>query len=169
MRIIGTLLLILSFSVFASAPKESVDTLNETFPDLNFITPDGDSAAISDYRGKVVLVKLWATWCGRCRAEWPQHQALYDKVKADSDVEIITLQVFEEPEVSEAWADTQGYDVPLFVNPVTDRGALETKDGSLFFVKGTPMVFLIDKDGTLRKKSVGGNGKINESDVRQWL
>lgn len=170
MRILFPLLLALSLNVSAnSPPAESFDQLNETFPDFIFFDPAGKAAKLSDYRGKVVVVKLWATWCGVCRAKWPQHQALYDSIGENPGVEFITLSIFENPEVSQAWVDEQGFDMPLFRNPVNDRGAVGVADGSLYFIKGTPMKFLIDKDGVLRKKAVGSKAAISEAEVRDLL
>lgn len=160
-------LLVLTFNASAvSPPVESFDRMNAAFPDLVFVNPEGVKAKLSDYQGKVVLVKLWATWCNVCRARWPGHQALYDRVKNESNVEMITLSVFEDPKVSQQWVDQQGFDVPLFENTITDRGAVQVADGSLFFIKGTPMTFLIDKDGILRKKVVGNGDPISEADIR---
>jgi thiol-disulfide isomerase/thioredoxin len=167
MRVFFPILLALSLNVSAvSPPVESFDRMNDAFPDLGFVDPDGKTTSLSAYRGKVVVVKLWATWCGVCRATWPQHQALYDAVGKDPDVQFITLSVFEDPQVSQAWVNSQGLNVPLFENLVTDRGAVGVTDGSYYFIKGTPMKFLIDKNGILRKKAVGSASTITEADIR---
>ncbi|MFT7675455.1 MAG: hypothetical protein ACI845_003882, partial [Gammaproteobacteria bacterium] len=101
--------------------------------------------------------------------KWPGHQTLYNTVKAENDVQIITLSVFEDPKVSQDWADAQGFDVPLFKNLIQDRGAVPVADGSLYFIKGTPMTFLIDKNGVLRKKAVGSKKSISEADIRKLI
>ena len=115
------------------------------------------------------MIKLWATWCGICRAKWPGHQALYDTIKDEPDAQVITLSVFEDARVSQDWVNSQGFDVPLFKNPITDRGAVGVADGSYYFIKGTPMTFLIDKNGILRKKSVGNAASISASDIRNLI
>ena len=167
MRLLIIIILALSFSASAvNTPVESFDRMDAAFPDFAFINPQGKNSKLSDYQNKVVVVKLWATWCGICRAKWPAHQALYDTVKNEKDVQIITLSVFEDPKVSQDWVNNQGFDVPLFKNLIQDRGAVPVADGSYFFIKGTPMVFLIDKNGVLRKKVVGASGSITESDIR---
>ena len=166
-----SLLLLFSLNIHAAPPAESFDSLNGAFPDMTFIDPDGKQAKISDYKGEVVLVKLWATWCGVCRKKWPEHQALYNEIKDDKGVRVITLAVAEDPKESQSWVDEQGYTVPLYVNNITDRGAVQVADAkdSLYFIKGTPMKFLIDKDGVLRKKVVGLTGEVTASDIRQLL
>ena len=76
-----------------------------------------------------------------------------------------------DPEESQDWVDAEGYTVPLYVNNITDRGAVQVADDrdSLYFIKGTPMKFLIDKNGVLRKKVVGFTGEVTASDIRQLL
>ena len=170
MRLMLIILITATFNaVAATPPKESFDQMDAAFPDIEFINPQGEQTQLSDYQGKVVMVKLWGTWCGICQAKWPKHQLLYNSVKEESDVEIITISIFEDPQVSQDWADSQGYSVPLFKNLIQDRGAVQVADESLFFIKGTPMLFLIDKDGVLRKKAVGNGGSITESDIRALL
>lgn len=163
------LLILLTLTFHASAatpPAESFDKLDAPFPDLVFRDPAGNAAKLTDYRGKVVMVKLWATWCGVCRAKWPGHQALYDSLRNEAGVEIITLSVMEDQQQSQDWVDAQGFDVPLYRNPITDRGAVPVVDGSYYFINGTPMTFLIDKDGVLRKKVVGNAAPITAGDIR---
>ncbi len=170
MRSLMLVLLVLSFNMaVANPPKESFDDLNGTFPDFVFSNPQGNKAKLSDYRGKVVLVKLWAAWCNVCRAKWPEYQALYNRVKDNPKVQLVTLSVFEDPKVSQQWVNNQGFNVPLFENLINDRGAVPVADGSLYFIKGTPMTFLLDKKGVLRKKVVGIAKSINEADIRSLL
>ena len=165
------LLILFSLNAHAASPPESFDRLNGAFPDITFVDPDGKQAKLSDYKGEVVLVKLWAAWCGVCRKKWPEHQTLYNEIKDDKGVRVITLSVAEDPKESQAYVDKQGYTVPLYVNNITDRGAVQVADDrdSLYFIKGTPMKFLIDKDGVLRKKVVGFNGEVTASDIRALL
>lgn len=59
------ILLSLSFNLSAANPPvESFDRMNAAFPDIEFVNPAGKESSLSDYKGKVLLVKLWATWCG---------------------------------------------------------------------------------------------------------
>lgn len=170
MRLLSLILLFVACNVSAATPpKESNARVGESFPDIQFVNPLGVKASLSDYRGKVVVVKLWATWCGICQAKWPLHQALYNAVKDDNQIEVITLSVLEKPEVSQNWVTEQGYTVPLFKNLIPDRGAVAVSDQSLLFIKATPMIFIIDKDGILRQKSIGVGPTIGENSVRQYL
>lgn len=82
---------------------------------------------------------------------------------------MITISIFEDQQKSQDWVTARGYDVPLFKNVITDRGAVPVVDGSYYFVKGTPMIFLIDKNGVLRKKAVANTSKISEADIRELI
>lgn len=169
MRFLAFLLLTFSLNAFATPPPESFDVMNSAFPDMTFVDPEGKQAKISDYKGEVVLVKLWATWCGVCRKKWPEHEALYNETKNDKRIRIVTISVFEDPKDSQSWVDEQNYTVPLYINNITNKGAVKVDGEGDLFVRGTPMKFLIDKDGILRKKAVGLNGEITASDIRQLL
>ena len=153
----------------ASPPAERFARMDAAFPDFVFVDPQGKPARLPDYQGKVVMVKLWATWCGVCRAKWPGHQALHDAVKNDPRIQLIALSVFEDPQQSQGWVNQQGFDVPLCRNLLTNRGAVPVADGSWFFIMGTPMTSLIDKNGILRKKSVGDAASISKSDIRDLI
>jgi peroxiredoxin len=171
MRFLAFLLLLtFTLNLHAAPPPESFDSMNSAFPDMTFIDPDGKQSQLSNYKGEVVVVKLWATWCGICRKKWPDHQALYNEVKDDKGVRIVTISVLEDPKASQSWVDAQGYTVPLYINNITEKGAVNVAGSAGdYFIKGTPMTFLIDKDGILRKKVVGLKGEITPSDIRQLL
>ncbi len=163
-------LFVLSFNLSAaSPPAESHARMNAAFPNILFTDPQGKPSKLADYHGQVVLVKLWATWCGVCRAKWPGHQALYDELKNEAGAQLITISVFEDQQKSQDWVDAQGFDVPLFKNTITDRGAVRVDDGSYLFVNGTPMTFLIDKNGILRKQAIGSAAAISAADIRGLL
>ncbi len=55
--------------------------VGDTAPDISFTTFDGQTISLSDYRGKVVFLDFWATWCGPCRMEMPHIQKLHEEMK----------------------------------------------------------------------------------------
>jgi len=61
-------------------------------PDFQAVALDGTPVELSDYRGKVVLVNIWATWCRPCRAEMPSMEALYREFEG-TDFEIVAVSV----------------------------------------------------------------------------
>lgn len=117
---------------------------------------DGNAFKLEDKKGKVVLVNLWATWCGPCRAEMPELVAMQDKYK-DKGFEIIGLDTDEEtPEEIKTFAQTMKLNYQLgFADPKLMSDFLKVSK-----FQGIPQSFLIDREGKLRNVFVGGGGKI---------
>lgn len=116
---------------------------NFTFPNLK-----GGDASLSDYRGKVVLINVWATWCTPCREEMPSMQRFYDSMKG-KPFEILAVSV-----------DTRGQtDVAPFVSELglTFPILLDTdkKITGLYHTTGQPESFVIDKDGMVVDRILG--------------
>ncbi|WP_195715198.1 TlpA disulfide reductase family protein [Ancylomarina sp. 16SWW S1-10-2] len=68
-------------------------TKGNTASDLTFTKLDGSTIKLSDYKGKVIVLDLWATWCGPCMNEKPYFEALEKKYHANEDVEMISLSI----------------------------------------------------------------------------
>ncbi|MEK6396797.1 MAG: redoxin domain-containing protein, partial [Terriglobus sp.] len=73
-------------------------------PDLAFQTLDGQERHLSDYKGKVVFLDLWGTWCIQCVAEMPTVQALYDRYKNDPEVVFLIVSRLDTPQRVEHYA-----------------------------------------------------------------
>ena len=122
---------------------------------------DGNTFKLEDKKGKVVLVNLWATWCGPCRAEMPDLIALQDKYR-EQNFEIIGLDSDDEsPE-----------EIKSFAKKMNLNYQLGYADGKLMndFLKiskfgGIPQSYLIDREGRLRGVFVGG-GTTNVDKIK---
>ncbi len=81
----------------AKAIKEASDSRWEkpknALPSFSLSDLEGKNWKLASLQGRAVLVNLWATWCGPCRAEHPEFQKLYDKLKDRSDVLVLSLNV----------------------------------------------------------------------------
>ena len=119
-------------------------------PDFTLEDMDGESYKLQDYRGKVVLVNFWATWCPPCRKEMPALEALYKKLGGDSFA-VLAVNQWEDPD--HVFAYTGELNVfptfPILFDP-------ESKISAEYGVKGLPTSFLIDKKGRLAYRAVGG-------------
>ena len=108
--------------------------------------------SFSDYKGKVVLLNFWATWCPPCRREMPSMERLHQKLK-DSNFTVIAINQMEEMDHVFAYTGQLEVDPTFTILFDTDSKVAEA-----FHVNGLPTTYLIDKHGRIRYRAVGGRG-----------
>jgi thiol-disulfide isomerase/thioredoxin len=119
-------------------------------PDFTLQDMDGESHTLSDYRGKVVMLNFWATWCPPCRREIPSMESIYQDLQKEGFV-VLAANEFEDPD--HVFAYTGQLSVfPTF--PVLFDS--DSKVSQLYNVKGLPTTVLIDKQGRVVYRAVGG-------------
>lgn len=117
-------------------------------PDFVLNDLNGTSHSLAAYRGKVVFLNLWATWCPPCREEMPSMEKLHQKFAADG---LVLLAVSEDEGPSqgvEAFTRSLGLTFPILLDP---EGKLPGRYG----VTGYPETFLIDRSGRIVQHIVG--------------
>jgi peroxiredoxin len=135
----------------------------EPAPEFSVVDMAGQPVHLSDYRGKVVLLNVWATWCEPCRTEMPSLERLYQQVRqmpGGQDFEILAVSVdasVDRPDPLgrgvkssdlEAFARQLGLTFPI----VHDApGSLQT----LYQTTGVPESFVVDRDGVIFYKYAG--------------
>jgi peroxiredoxin len=117
-------------------------------PDFTFPGLDGKMASLSDYKGKVVLVNIWATWCPPCVAEMPSMEKLYRKFKREN-FEILAVSIDETG--LKAVAPFMKKNRLTFPALIDSKGAIKP----VYRITGIPESFIIDHKGILIKKIVG--------------
>lgn len=134
--------------LFKAIP-EDMDMVKPDF-DYNFDIKDlnGSKIAFEQFKGKVVFLNMWATWCGPCRAEMPSIQSLYEKVKSDS-IAFVMLSWDRDSDKSkiEKYIDKNSYTFPVYQRSSYLPDYLE--------VPSIPTTFIISKDGKVIQKEVG--------------
>lgn len=110
---------------------------------------DGSSLKLSDLKGKVVLLNFWATWCPPCREEIPSMMKL-NSIMAGKPFQMVAVSVDErgKPSVDSFFKET-GFSLPTYLD---ESGASVKAYG----ITGVPESFIIDKQGILVKKVIGG-------------
>ncbi len=131
-------------------------------PDFNLPQLNGQVLQLSSYRGKVVLLDFWATWCVPCRAEIPQFIELQRKY-GDRGLQIIGVSMDDSPD------PVRDFNQQFHVNyPVVMGNA---KTGELYGgVLGLPIAFVIGKDGLIYSKKIGAaDVTILEREIQKLL
>jgi peroxiredoxin len=130
----------------------SIVRVGDVAPDFSIKTLDGNPLKLSDYRGKLVLLDFWATWCGACVAELPNIKEANDHFAKTGQVQFISLSMDDGPFEPKAYVDEHGYNwaqgfIGSFeTDPVTKRYGIEA----------IPSVWLIGKDGKVIDKNLRG-------------
>jgi thiol-disulfide isomerase/thioredoxin len=112
-------------------------------PDFEGLTLEGESLRLSDLRGKVVVLNLFASWCGPCRLEMPHLVEAYQGLE-DGKAVFVGLNLNEKPEVVAAFRNEFGIPFPL----VLDQGGELT--GNIYRPIGLPTTWFIDREGVVR-------------------
>jgi peroxiredoxin len=110
----------------------------------------GEEVTLDDHLGEVVLLNIWATWCGPCRVEMPPIQASYDRYK-DQGFTVLAVSIDQGPRYKEKvtdFAEEYGLDFPILLDP----------DGRITEVLrtvGVPETFVLGRDGRIVKRLIG--------------
>jgi len=147
-------------------PQLNLLEVGSTAPDFQAVElPSGRPATIENYRGKVVLLNIWATWCPPCKIEMPSMQRLHQKL-ARTDFQLVAVSVDEEDSsVVNKFVKEYGLTFPV----------LHNQDGSIrqiYQTTGVPESFVIDRDGVIVKKVIGAadwDAPVNENLIRRLL
>jgi peroxiredoxin len=130
-------------------------------PDFVLSDLSGRAVALSSFRGKVVFLNLWATWCPPCRTEMPSIEALHRAFATNQD--FVTLTVSEDSDVKNPREYTRknNFDFAVLLDPANTVG-------EAYDVSGLPESFVIGRDGRIVAHHVGPYNWAN-TDIRDAL
>ncbi len=135
--------------VWMQSAKYEPLTVGKVAPDFELPGLDEKPVRLSDYRGKVVFLNFWATWCKPCREEMPSMEVLYKNFEKDGLV-ILAVSIDRV---------TTKKDIPPFVKgmnltfPVLVDSWGQTD--KRYKLMGVPETYIIDQEGVLREKVIG--------------
>ncbi len=124
-----------------------------TFPDLEFAGAEGGAVRLSQLKGNVVFLNVWATWCGPCRMELPIVQRLYDKY-SDRNFVVLAVNVDAERQRVDPFLKRFNISLPIYFAAPEDAGQMTAM--------GIPTSFLLSSDRKILDSQVGYSPDVEE-------
>ena len=132
----------LVFSAFAASSLASSGMEGQKAPDFALKSSTGENLRLSEYRGDVVMINFWATWCGPCRQEMPLLDELYNRYQRVG-FNLLGVNIDDDSRRAMQMAEELGIDFPVLFDA--------TKEVSrLYEVEAMPVTVLVDREGTVR-------------------
>lgn len=144
-------------------PSVKPDKDRKSAPDFELKDANGHTVRLSDYRGKVVLLDFWATWCGPCKVEIPWFQE-FERQNKDKGFAVLGVAMDED-----GWDVVKPFAQYMKINYrlVIGNESIAEKFGG---VDALPTTFLIDREGKIAAVHVGLSGKRDfEDGIRELL
>jgi thiol-disulfide isomerase/thioredoxin len=141
-----TLLSLAMAGAFAAAAPAAEPQAQPKFPDLEFAGEQGGSVRLSELKGNVVLLNVWATWCGPCKMELPIVQKMYDTY-SDRNFVVVSVNVDADRRRVAPFLKQFNISLPVYFASPEDAGPLTAT--------GIPSTFILGPDRTLIDRAVG--------------
>jgi peroxiredoxin len=136
------------------------------YPEKNFFAPafdlwslGGEKIQLFDYRGKVVFINFWATWCVPCKTEMVSMERLYRQFK-DLDFEMLAISVDQDTSLIKPYLEEYNLTFPVLLDPGSKVARKKYK------AAGLPNTFIVGKDGIILHKALGARDWDTEELVR---
>lgn len=152
-RLLFLMLLVFPFIAWAQADTSTLKKVGDTIPSFTFEIEKGKTVNISDYKGKLILINLFATWCPPCNTELPFVQTqIWEKHKDNPDFAFFVFGREEGWDKLIPFKEKKGFTFPIL--PDLDRGIFK-----IFATQSIPRNFLIDETGKIIYQSIGFDEK----------
>ena len=154
---LGLLLLILTIGLIRS--QKGQVGVGEVAPDFELISFAGESYQLSEFRGKVVVLNFWASWCESCKPEAEDLEAAYQYYLSRGDVIFIGVDYVDTEPEALMYLEEFGITYP-------NGPDLRTKISQAYRVGGVPETFIIDQDGFIAHVQIGPFSSLDEILIR---
>ena len=132
--------------------------LDQPAPELTLYDLNGEEVSLSDFKGEVILLNNWATWCPPCRQEMPEFQAYYDKHK-DQGFRVVAVEAGQPESEVRQFVNQLNLDFEILLDP-------ENQSLDIFKQSSLPNSFVIDRTGQMRFAWLGA---IDEITLEQYI
>ena len=160
--LLATAILVMPWSPVRAELPLRLDEPKRTIPaqDFQTVTVDSKPVKLSAYKGSVVFLNFWATWCPPCLQEMPAMERLAQQMKGKPFV-ILAVNQGESQEVVKAFLKRRGFTFTLVMDESGDIGAS-------YIASALPTTYIIDRDGLVVGRAKGGR-EWDHPDMVQWL
>lgn len=134
------------------AAADAMFAVGQPFPPFSEKDLDGQPLALADFKGKVVLVDFWATWCGPCVAELPNVVAAYEKFHGKG-FEVIGISLDKSRDALTAFIKENKMPWPQYF----DGLGWDSKLGRQYGIQSIPATYLLDREGKIVAKGLRGS------------
>jgi peroxiredoxin len=149
--VLGLMVFVFYRVAFASDPLLQMGMIKPRVrmeaPAFTLMSIDGGQQRISDFKGKIILLNFWATWCPNCREEMPSLEKLWEKYRSKGLV-VIAISVDRNRGEIRSFAQEQGLTFPILLDP---DGAVRKE----YEITALPMTYIIGKDGKISGRMYG--------------
>lgn len=156
------ILIAIGFILYVSVVKdgEKVVKVGDKAPLFELKTVEGDKVALSDYKGKGVILNFWGTWCEPCKEEMPDLNRM-NKIYQSKGVEVLAVHVRDSPQQVKQFFSELPEDVDLKV-------ALDGSGDvmSAYNANDLPNTYIIDKDGVIKAHH---KGQMSRTDIKKYM
>ena len=144
--LLGALLVVVP-TIFAGSSLASSGLAGQEAPDFALKSASGSNLRLSEYRGDVVMINFWATWCGPCRQEMPLLNDLYARYNR-AGFSLLGVNIDDDSSRALEMAEELGVSFPVLFD---DRKEVS----KLYQVEAMPVTVLVDREGKVRHVHLG--------------
>lgn len=119
-------------------------------PQFNLKNIDGEIVSINDFKGKVLFLNFWASWCGPCVHEMPSIARLNDYYKDDDSVDVVLINLGEDRETVKSFLEEGGYNIETLLDK-------DNKVGTMYGVRSIPTTLIFNKEGKVVASKTGAH------------
>ena len=130
------------FGVFAASSLASSSLEGQVAPDFALKSSTGENLRLSEFRGDVVMINFWATWCGPCRQEMPLLDELYSRYNRVG-FNLLGVNIDDDSRRAMQMVEELGVNFPVLFDASKDVS-------KLYEVEAMPVTVIVDRSGTVR-------------------